>query len=903
MNFLKNLKISAKLASAFGVLIIILLVVSGLTLNRLSYIEDRTNWTEHTYNVLGELNGLTKAMINMETGVRGYLVSDNDTNFLEPYNAGLVAFDKHFKTVKRLTSDNPGQQKRLDDINKLAKTWINEIAKREISLMSNPATWAQARALEASGAGKTSMDATRAKIDEAARIERELLVARSTEMHQAFTDTSNNTIIGSVISVLIAMFMVFTLYRAIARPVKEVTDSMLVLAKGETSVEIPEVQSADEIGDMIETVHVFRENAIQSKNLEDKIKEDSALSESILTAISRAQAVIEFNLDGSIITANENFCGAMGYTLEEIQGKHHSMFADPEYAAGHEYKEFWAKLNRGEFFAGQYRRLGKGGKEVWIEASYNPIFDASGNALKVVKFATDITKSRQEADFNFRIMQATKGAKANIMLADLNYDIVYMNETMISMMKNAEADLKTELKDFDTDNLMGANIDVFHKNPDHQRKLLAKLTDTFDTTIVVGGRTFNLIAIPIFDYQGDRIGTSVEWSDMTDEFAIEEEIKTVVNASVSGDFSKRLETDGLDGFFLNVANGINMFAETTSNGLNDFSVMMNAMSSGDLNYRITNEYLGLFDELKQAANASSEKLAETLSRVILTANEVSNASTEIASGSADLSQRTEEQASSLEETAAAMEEMATAVKTNAENAQEANNLGKSARTVAEKGGEVVNSAVDAMDRIEDSSQKISDIIVVIDEIAFQTNLLALNAAVEAARAGDAGKGFAVVASEVRALAQRSAEAAKDIKALIADSTSQVKDGVSLVNEAGGQLNEIVTSIGQVTGLLADIANANAEQSSGIEEINKAVSEMDEATQQNSALVEETAASAQAMTDQSEEMRDMVSFFKVGEGQQSGSRTKSRSSASSNAQSSAASSMADVDSSEDDWAEF
>lgn len=894
-------------------------------------------------------------------------------------------------------------------------------------------------------------------------------------------------------------------------------------------------------------------------------KIDAADKNGQIEAIGKSQAVIEFQLDGTIITANENFCAAMGYSLSEIQGRHHSMFAPAGVAESQAYKDFWAKLGRGEFEAGQFERVGKGGKEIWIEASYNPIIDASGKPFKVVKFATDITESRIEAAKNFRVMTALYGAQANVMvadsdynivymnetmvetmrvaepdlrkdlpnfnaerligenidvfhknpahqrgmldklqdvystqivvggrtfnllanplhdengnrigtavewddaterlkrereeqriaadnrriktaldgaktnmmMADANYNIIYMNETMVQMMSNAESDIKKDLPNFDVNKLMGANIDIFHKNPAHQRGMLEKLTSTYETSIVVGGRTFdlianpvnddtgnrigtsvewadvteelarqreeqrianenmriktaldgaqtnmmmadtnyniiymnetmvatmrnaeadlrkdlpsfdaskllgqnidvfhknpeyqrkmlekldktfrttikvggrtfNLIASPVFNDAGDRIGTSVEWDDVTIELAIEEEVKDVVNAAVSGDFSKRINDEELDGFFKNIASGINMFAETTASGLSDVADMMNAMADGDLTARITNEYLGLFDDLKQSANATAEKLSDTLSQVIGAANEVSNASTEIASGSADLSQRTEEQASSLEETAAAMEEMATAVRNNADNANEANNLGQGARDVAEKGGEVVNSAVEAMDRIESSSQKISDIIVVIDEIAFQTNLLALNAAVEAARAGDAGKGFAVVASEVRALAQRSAEAAKDIKGLIVESTSQVKDGVSLVNEAGMQLKEIVSSIGRVTDLVSEIASANAEQSSGIEEINKAVSEMDETTQQNSALVEETAASAQAMTDQSENMRDMISFFQVGSG---ASVTRSASSGRSVRKSSGSSQpvqVVDADTSDDDWAEF
>ncbi|MFC3050822.1 methyl-accepting chemotaxis protein [Kordiimonas pumila] len=587
-----------------------------------------------------------------------------------------------------------------------------------------------------------------------------------------------------------------------------------------------------------------------------------------IEAINAAQAVIEFKMDGTILHANENFLKTMGYSLEEVVGKHHRIFAEPEFAASPEYHAFWDKLNRGEFESKEYKRLGKGGREVWIQASYNPIKDMNGKPFKVVKFATDITAAKLEAvenAKNAKIKVSLDSATTNMMLADTDYNIFYMNDSMVNMMQVAEDDIRMALPDFRVDKLMGSNIDVFHKDPSHQRRVLGTLTDTFKTEIKVGKRVFSLIANPVVDSKGERFGTSVEWADITAERSIEDEIKAVVDAAVAGNLSARVNLAGKTGFMFNVSEGINQFAETCEEGLLDVANMLSALAAGDLTKRITNDYRGTFDELKQNSNLTAEKLSEVMTSIIMGAGEVSNAATEIASGSADLSQRTEEQASSLEETAASMEEMESAVKANADNAKQANEKGTSARAVAEKGGEVVDRAVTAMSKIETSSQKISDIIVVIDEIAFQTNLLALNAAVEAARAGDAGKGFAVVASEVRALAQRSSEAAKDIKALIADSNSQVKDGVGLVNEAGEQLKQIVESIKAVTILMSDISSANQEQATGVGEINRAVAEMDEMTQQNSALVEETAASARSLEEQAEIMMERIGFFKIDEG--------------------------------------
>jgi methyl-accepting chemotaxis protein len=289
---------------------------------------------------------------------------------------------------------------------------------------------------------------------------------------------------------------------------------------------------------------------------------------------------------------------------------------------------------------------------------------------------------------------------------------------------------------------------------------------------------------------------------------------------------------------------------------------LSRLAGGDLRVRLTDGFTETYAQIRDDFNTTIAQLQETIQSIATSTREVASTAGEISSSTTDLSQRTEEQAASLEQTSASMEKISATVKKNAENAQRANQLTSGTRDVADRGGAVVAQAVSAMARIEVSSRKISDIISVIDEIARQTNLLALNAAVEAARAGEAGRGFAVVASEVRSLAQRSSQAAKDIKDLITSSSCQVHDGVDLVNKAGESLNEIVGSIKKVVEIVAEIASASSEQATGLDHISIALTQMDEVTQQNSALVEENAAAAKALEQQSREMRERVSRFRL-----------------------------------------
>ena len=333
-------------------------------------------------------------------------------------------------------------------------------------------------------------------------------------------------------------------------------------------------------------------------------------------------------------------------------------------------------------------------------------------------------------------------------------------------------------------------------------------------------------------------------------------------AAVDGQLEARADAGKHQGDFRKVVQGLNATLDAIVGPVNEVVRVLGALSRGDLTEKVAAQYKGTFEQLKNDANSTVDKLTEIVSQIKESTESINIGSQEIAAGNADLSSRTETQASSLEKTAASMVDLTNTVKQNAENAKQANQLAAGASEVAVKGGKVVGQVVTTMSSINESSKKIVDIISVIDGIAFQTNILALNAAVEAARAGEQGRGFAVVATEVRTLAQRSAAAAKEIKKLIGDSVEKVGAGTKLVDEAGKTMVEIVSSVKRVTDIMAEITAASQEQSAGIEQVNTAIAQMDEVTQQNAALVEEAAAAAESMEEQAGNLSQAVSIFKL-----------------------------------------
>ncbi|HWU69263.1 MAG TPA: methyl-accepting chemotaxis protein [Stenotrophobium sp.] len=543
----------------------------------------------------------------------------------------------------------------------------------------------------------------------------------------------------------------------------------------------------------------------------------------IVDALNKSQASIEFNLDGTIITANDNFLKAVGYSLDEIKGQHHGIFVESGYRSSPEYRLFWEKLRRGEYESGEFKRIGKGGKEIWIQASYNPICDEMGRPVKVIKYCTDITAAKLRAS-DFEGQLAAIGKAQAVIEFTLDGKIVHANENFLNALGYTLDEVKGQHH--------GMFVEPAYRASTEYRMFWEKLgRGEYESgqfkRIGKGGKEVWIQASynPILDMNGKPFKVVKYASDVTAQVRASqalqkavEESQAVVMAAKNGDLTERIQTEGKDGSIKDLCEGINTIVESME---------------------------GLVGRIKVSSDT------------------INTAAREIAAGNTDLSQRTEEQASSLEETASSMEELTSTVKQNAENAKQANQLAIGASDIAVKGGKVVGEVVTTMSAINESSRKISDIIGVIDGIAFQTNILALNAAVEAARAGEQGRGFAVVAAEVRSLAQRSAGAAKEIKTLIGDSVGKVDTGTKLVAQAGQTMEEIVNSVKRVTDIMGEITAASQEQSAGIEQVNQAITQMDEVTQQNAALVEEASASARSMEEQAGGLVAAVAQYRIG----------------------------------------
>jgi len=540
-------------------------------------------------------------------------------------------------------------------------------------------------------------------------------------------------------------------------------------------------------------------------------------------AIGKSQAMITFEMDGTIVDANENFLRTVNYTLDEIRGEHHSMFVEDRGVDSPEYKEFWAKLNRGEFHAGEYKRIGRNGREVWIQATYNPISDIDGRLVKVVKFATDVTTTKLAASELQGRVDAIVRAQA-VITFEMDGTIVDANDNFL------------ETLGFARDEVVGRHHSMFIEESRRGSAAYAEFwaalnRGEFDSgeykRLGKGGREVWIQATynPIFDLGGKPYKVVKYATDVTDRVCLQDELARAVNETIR---------------------------------------VANALADGDLTVTMDGTFAGQFHDLQLSINRFIGSIGSTLSEAKSASTSVAQATEQLRASSTHLKDGASEQREACQSSSQALAETSSMVTATAGNASRANDLAQATAAAADEGSEKMGALTEAMSEIASSSQEIAKIIKVIDELAFQTNLLAVNAAVEAARAGRHGRGFAVVAQEVRSLAGRSAKAAQATADLIQDSTDTVARGVRNVEETASSLTGIRDNVGKVRDLVGEISAACDEQSKGVSEVTHAMSEVNTTAQGAQQQSAQLSSAANDLARLSDVLRETVGKFTLAE---------------------------------------
>ncbi len=637
------------------------------------------------------------------------------------------------------------------------------------------------------------------------------------------------------------------------------------------------------------------------------------MEKNIYEALYRSQAMVEFEPDGTIIAASESFLRVVGYTAEEIVGENHRILCKPDFAASNEYRQMWRDIASGTAVSGESDRVDKSGKVIWLQAAYNPVFDASGKVVRVVKLATDISKqveTRQEAA---RLKFLVDGNPSPLMTLDpWTMTITYANESSIALVRSLEKHLPIR-----ADTIVGTCIDGVHgARAGEIRKILQDPANLpHKANIKVGPETVSLSVYALFDADGNYAGPGLSWDIITEKVRLEKreaeakravavvqdaltqlaagdfevsidetfdgeldamkdnvngigsvlrgflgEVGTMLTAAQDGRLAVRADPREFSGSYEQMILGVNQMVDALLMPVEALRASLSKMAEGNLTAYITDDYQGEHAALKNALNETLDGMNSLLTQVSGSSDTISRSASEVAGSAQGLSQGASEQAATVEEISSQMTQITEQTRQNAENATQANRLAEAARDGAQDGDQQMSQMVQAMGSIEEGSQNISKIIKVIDEIAFQTNLLALNAAVEAARAGVHGRGFAVVAEEVRNLAARSASAAKETTQLIEGSIKQVSAGTRIASDTATALGAIVRDVSKVTDLVAEIAAASKEQSDAITQTNVGLDQINVVTQRNTATSEESAAASQEMLSQVEKMQGMLSQF-------------------------------------------
>jgi methyl-accepting chemotaxis protein len=548
----------------------------------------------------------------------------------------------------------------------------------------------------------------------------------------------------------------------------------------------------------------------------------------VSAALNRVQAVIEFDLNGIVLHANDNFLNTLGYTLEDVRGQHHRMFCDPVYADSPAYRQFWEKLRRGEFDQGEYQRLGSGGREVWINASYNPVFDADGKPHKVIKFATDITAARQQnAEYEGKV-RAVDRAQAVIEF-DLSGNILVANQNFLDTLGYRLEDIQGKHHRMFCEEAYTATAEY--------RDFWAKLNrGEFDAgrykRIAKGGRAVWIQATynPIFD-GGGRLYKVIKFAtDVTAQVELEDQVR------------RRAEDD--------------------QRKVAALLQVVNQAAAGDLTGTVDVAGNEPIDQLANGIKRMMDDLRSVIGKVVDSAGGFTASSQDIAGRANTVASGAQLLGATVEEMNASIEELTASINSIADNSRSADNLAKDTQQEAERGAKAVARSIEAMDLINKSSEDISEIIKVIGEIASQTNLLAFNAAIEAARAGEHGLGFSVVADEVRKLAERSSQATKEISKLINESVKRVTQGSEVSKQAGEAFDKIVSGVSRTTHAISEISCGADEQLIAAREVSAAIQQVAEETEKSAGACDTIARASATLMQGAQTLDETVTRFVV-----------------------------------------